>query len=82
MQRKKYKITGDEYRIFKNYHLMNLIRNSDETERFGESFLNYFPKILEEYIIIGGDYGQAEAEKLWLETDVEQAEKIIKFWIE
>jgi len=81
MQRQKYKISEEEYKIFKRNHLMNLIKNSDDPDRFGQAFLRYFPQIVEEYMIIGGDFGEAEAQKLWDENNIEQAEKIIKFWI-
>jgi hypothetical protein len=81
MQRKKYSITTDQYRIFKNQYLINLIRNSDEPDRYGQAFLNYFPKIVEEYIVIGGDRGEEEAAMIWNEKDIVKVEKLIGHWI-
>jgi hypothetical protein len=81
MQRKKYKITNEEYRIFKNQHLMNLLTDSRPPQRYGQAFLQFFPEVLDEYQRIGGDFGEAEAELLWNENDVARAEQYIMNWV-
>ena len=81
MQRKKYKITNEEYRVFKNQHLMNLLTDDQPKHRYGQAFLISFPEVLYEYQNVGGDYGEAEAEILWNVNDVVRAEQMIINWI-
>jgi hypothetical protein len=83
MQRKKYKIPKEEYLKFKNQYLFDVLRYSENKfVRYGEAFLRMFPQVVEEYVYIGGDLGEAEAEKLWETKTVNEAEKMILNWIE
>jgi hypothetical protein len=82
MNRKKYKVPRADYELFQKQYLMDTIRDADNCKRFGESFLLKFPTVVQEYVSLGGDYGIAEVEKLWHETNIHKAKKIIALWIE
>jgi hypothetical protein len=82
MNRKKYKVSQSDYELFQKQYLMDTIRDAENCKRFGESFLLKFPTVVHQYVSLGGDYGVAEVEKLWFETDIKKAKQIIAFWIE
>jgi len=82
MNRKKYKVSRTDYELFQKQYLMDTIRDPDKYQRFGQAFLNKFERVVDEYIRLGGDMGIAEADKLWFETNIDRAKKIIEMWIE
>lgn len=82
MNRKKYKVTAEEYKNFERQYLMDILRNADEYQTFGQAFLSKFDRVVEEYINLGGDFGLAEANKLWNEPNIDRAKLMIKNWIE
>jgi hypothetical protein len=82
MNRKKYKISKEDYRNFEKQYLMDLIRDPDKYMPFGKAFLTKFNEVLKEYTHRGGDMGLQEAGVLWIEPDMEKAKRIIAMWIE
>ena len=44
MNRKKYKISKEDYRNFEKQYLMDLIRDPDKYMTFGKAFLTKFEK--------------------------------------
>lgn len=82
MNRKKYKVSQADYELFQKQYLMDTLRDPDNYKNFGQAFLTKFPNVAHEYINLGGDMGLAEAESLWLETDINKAKKVIALWVE
>lgn len=81
MNRKKYKISSEDFKNFEQRYLIGLLV-TENPMRFGQAFLTEYEKIVEEYIDRGGDFGLEEATKLWNESDIEKAKLIIKNWVE
>jgi len=56
------KITQEDWEQFKKQYMFEFLRNADY--RFGQAFLNYFPK-LSKYLLEDGDRGESIEQRLW-----------------
>ncbi len=56
------KITPDDWEQFKKHYMFEFLRNADY--RFGQAFLNYFPK-LSKQLLEDGDRGESIEQRLW-----------------
>jgi hypothetical protein len=56
------KITQEDWEQFKKHYMFEFLRNADY--RFGQAFLNYFPK-LSKQLLEDGDRGESIEQRLW-----------------
>jgi hypothetical protein len=56
------KITPEDWEQFKKHYMFEFLRNADY--RFGQAFLNYFPK-LSKHLLEDGDRGESIEQRLW-----------------
>lgn len=70
-------ITPQQYETFQQYYAWQLLKSPDL--RLGQAFLNYFPEVSRD--MASQDDGTLLEMKLFYETDVEDANRVINQWV-